>query len=67
MIMFLPTVGYFILKAESVYEYGSTFYSTCAVVNAFDYLLIIFYQFKNIQALIRKFEVFIEKRKLTVN
>lgn len=62
--MLIPVLAFMTLKAQSVYEYGITFYTTITLLCITAYQAILMDEMDNIVTLIGKFEKFIEKRKL---
>lgn len=62
---FCPVSSYLIFKANTVYEYGITFYTSIILIHLIVDFAIIMCELGNILKLIKQYEIFLMKRKLT--
>lgn len=62
-IILIPVLGFSIFKAQSVYEYGITFYTAITLLGLTAYYMIIIFEMGEMLKLIEKYEGLIEKRK----
>lgn len=63
VFMLVPVLGFLIFRAQSVYEYGITFYTTITLLGVIIYYACIVCEMGKILKLIETYEEFIEKRK----
>lgn len=61
--MIIPSMGFFIFKAQSAYDYSSTFFISITMISGLIYLTVVFYKMNSIRNLIVQYQEIIEKRK----
>lgn len=61
--MFIPVMGFLIMKARSYYDYSLSFYMTVVVLTMVVFVTVLIYKIGAIVMLIEKYEEFIKNRK----
>lgn len=62
MLVFVSSFAYFLFKADSVDEYGQTFFVSISCLQFLLYFIVIFSKMKKILKFIKNFEKFIQHR-----